>query len=87
MAVVDLSLTTPKIMSASTIGMNAVVFTIGVGWDLDPESPVFPQCKLIATKRTRWYRVLTASSDEQPTCHYADNLCLHAGLHLVPHSP
>ncbi|OSS51115.1 hypothetical protein B5807_04610 [Epicoccum nigrum] len=29
------------VMSASTIGMNAVVFTIGVGWDLDPESPVF----------------------------------------------
>ncbi|UPX15585.1 uncharacterized protein EKO05_0006029 [Ascochyta rabiei] len=31
------------LMSGSTIGMNAVVFTIGVGWDFDPESPVFPK--------------------------------------------
>ncbi|KAJ4403693.1 hypothetical protein N0V91_006393 [Didymella pomorum] len=29
------------ILSSSTIGMNAVVFTIGVGWDFDPESAVY----------------------------------------------
>ncbi|KAF1922967.1 uncharacterized protein M421DRAFT_335586 [Didymella exigua CBS 183.55] len=29
------------ILSSSTIGMNAVVFTIGVGWDFDPSSAVY----------------------------------------------
>jgi uncharacterized transporter YbjL len=53
MAIVNLSLTTPKIMSGSTIGMNAVVFTIGVGWDLDPESPVFLKRKLTVTYRIK----------------------------------
>ncbi|KAH6633054.1 hypothetical protein C7974DRAFT_163968 [Boeremia exigua] len=31
------------ILSGSTIGMNAVVFTIGVGWNFDPNSDVFPE--------------------------------------------
>ncbi|KAF1347433.1 hypothetical protein EJ07DRAFT_169694 [Lizonia empirigonia] len=30
-------------LSASTIGLNAVVFTIGVGWDFDSNSPVYPK--------------------------------------------
>ncbi|KAF2994180.1 hypothetical protein E8E13_001719 [Curvularia kusanoi] len=31
------------ILSSTTIGLNAVVFTIGVGWDFDQTSAVFPQ--------------------------------------------
>lgn len=34
-----------QILSSSTIGMNAVVFTIGVGWDFDPESAVYLKCE------------------------------------------
>lgn len=39
----DLLSLTALILSGSTIGMDAAVFTSGVGYDFDQESPVFPK--------------------------------------------
>ncbi|KAF4459441.1 integral membrane [Fusarium albosuccineum] len=39
----DIILTLTQVLSGSTIGMNAAVFVSGVGYNFDPESPVYPK--------------------------------------------
>lgn len=62
-----------------------MVFTIGVGWDFDPESAVYLKCKY------GWYMVRGTVdpriSGAQSTSDHADYLRVHINLHLVPCGP